>query len=187
MNNFKLENLWYQLSSFHWRFCHITLLTFAQPILTNLEFVDDLVLKIVSSLMTGTTADDTEELLSRFLDVEGANNLNRNLVLTVLPSSSLEFINWWNGAALLFIPPVLFYADHPQEPPSTPQIWTKTSCVYNRRKQTDNLWWKEFLSTQNCTLMRSKPNGRIAIKFCCLFVRTLFDLFLKLVNMAREK
>jgi hypothetical protein len=97
-------------------------LTFAQPILTNLEFVDDLVLKIVSSLMTGTTADDTEELLSRFLDVEGANNLNRNLVLTVLPSSSLEFINWWNGAALLFIPPVLFYADHPQEPPSTPQI-----------------------------------------------------------------
>ena len=81
MNNFKLENLWYQLSSFHWRFCHITLLTFAQPILTNLEFVDDLVLKIVSSLMTGTTADDTEELLSRFLDVEGANNLNRNLML----------------------------------------------------------------------------------------------------------
>jgi hypothetical protein len=56
-------------------------LTFAQPILTNLEFVDDLVLKIVSSLMTGTTADDTEELLSRFLDVEGANNLNRNLML----------------------------------------------------------------------------------------------------------
>ena len=50
-------------------------MTLAQPIITDMVVVDDLALKVITSLSTGTTAD-TDEVRNGPLDVEGASIFN---------------------------------------------------------------------------------------------------------------